>query len=132
MSIRIVSQEQIRFDIDVESYNRIVRDVTATVTTVINEKIATLLEIGIGGQAVERIVSDFDNSAVARQVADNIDYTRVVDYGRGQMVSALLGDDRFNVLVNRSITSATVGIIDDTVERVTSRIQDSTNQQGDM
>ena len=132
MSIRIVSQEQIRFDIDVESYSRIVRDVTATVTTVINEKIATLLEIGIGGQAVERIVSDFDYSDIARQVADNIDYTRVVDYGRGQMVSALLGDDRFNVLVNRSITSATVGIIDDTVERVTSRIQDSTNQQGDM
>lgn len=27
MSIRIVSEEQIRFDVDVESYNRIVRDV---------------------------------------------------------------------------------------------------------
>jgi hypothetical protein len=31
MSIRIVSQEQIRFDVDVESYNRIVRDVSNTV-----------------------------------------------------------------------------------------------------
>ena len=31
MTIRIVSQEQVRFDIDVESYNRIARDVSNTV-----------------------------------------------------------------------------------------------------
>ena len=31
MTIRIVSQEQVRFDIDVESYNRITRDVSNTV-----------------------------------------------------------------------------------------------------
>ena len=132
MSVRIVSQEQIRFDIDVESYNRIVRDVSAAVIVALNERVTMMLENGIGEAAVSRIVSDFDNMRVAREVAANIDYARIIDYGRGQMVSALLGDDRFNVLVNRSITSATVGIIDDTVERVTSRIQDSTNQQGDM
>jgi hypothetical protein len=32
MSIRIVSSEQVRFDVDVESYNRIVRDITLHVT----------------------------------------------------------------------------------------------------
>ena len=32
MTIRIVSNEQIRFDIDVESYNRILRDLLAHLT----------------------------------------------------------------------------------------------------
>ena len=32
MTIRVVSNEQIRFDIDVESYNRILRDLLANLT----------------------------------------------------------------------------------------------------
>ena len=31
MSIRLVSEEQLRFDVDIESYNRIVKDISNAV-----------------------------------------------------------------------------------------------------
>ena len=72
MTIRIVSQEQIRFDIDVESYNRITRDVSLTVA----DRIPELVRAEMHETAMERIVNNIDTNSIAYQVAMQMDYHR--------------------------------------------------------
>ena len=126
MTIRIVSNEQIRFDIDVESYNRILRDLLANVTErVTNHCEATLNELirnGIGRDLTETITESIDLENVATYVSANLNYSRVIEIAKQQLVANLLADDRFNVLVTRGINSATVGFIDEAVERVTAQL----------
>ena len=126
MTIRIVSNEQIRFDIDVESYNRILRDLLANVTErVTNHCEATLNELirnGIGRDLTETITESIDLENVATYVAANLNYSRVIEIAKQQLVANLLADDRFKVLVTRGINSATVGFIDEAVERVTAQL----------
>ena len=126
MTIRIVSDEQIRFDIDVESYNRILRDLLANVTErVTNHCEATLNELirnGIGRDLTETITESIDIDNVAMYVSANLNYSRVIEIAKQQLVANLLADDRFNVLVTRGINNATVGFIDEAVERVTAQL----------
>ena len=126
MTIRIVSNEQIRFDIDVESYNRILRDLLAHLTErVTNHCEATLNELirnGIGRDLTETITESIDLEHVATYVSANLNYSRVIEIAKQQLVANLLADDRFNVLVTRGINSATVGFIDEAVERVTAQL----------
>ena len=126
MTIRIVSNEQIRFDVDVESYNRIVRDLVANVTERVTDHCqATLNEIiqnGIGRDLTETITESVDLETVAMYVSTNLNYSRVIEIAKQQLVANLLADDRFNVLVTRGINSATVGFIDEAVERVTAQL----------
>ena len=126
MTIRIVSNEQIRFDIDVESYNRILRDLLAHLTErVTNHCEATLNELirnGIGRDLTETITESIDLEHVATYVSANLNYGRVIEIAKQQLVANLLADDRFNVLVTRGINSATVGFIDEAVERVTAQL----------
>ena len=126
MTIRIVSNEQIRFDIDVESYNRILRDLLANLTErVTNHCEATLNELirhGISRDLTETITESIDLEHVATYVSANLNYGRVIEIAKQQLVANLLADDRFNVLVTRGINSATVGFIDEAVERVTAQL----------
>ena len=126
MTIRIVSNEQIRFDVDVESYNRIVRDLVANVTERVTDHCqATLNEIiknGISRDLAETITESVDLETVAMYVSTNLNYSRVIEIAKQQLVANLLADDRFNVLVTRGINNATVGFIDETVERVTAQL----------
>ena len=126
MTIRIVSNEQIRFDIDVESYNRILRDLLANLTErVTNHCEATLNELirnGISRDLTETITESIDLEHFAKYVSANLNYSRVIEIAKQQLVANLLADDRFNVLVTRGINSATVGFIDETVERVTAQL----------
>ena len=126
MTIRIVSNEQIRFDIDVESYNRILRDLLANVTERVTDHCqATLNEIitnGLSSQLTETIAGFVDIDNVAMYVSANLNYSRVIEIAKQQLVANLLADDRFKVLVTRGINSATVGFIDEAVERVTAQL----------
>ena len=126
MTIRIVSNEQIRFDVDVESYNRIVRDLVANVTERVTDHCqATLNEIiknGISRDLAETITESVDLETVAMYVSTNLNYSRVIEIAKQQLVANLLADDRFNVLVTRGINNATVGFIDEAVERVTAQL----------
>ena len=126
MTIRIVSNEQIRFDIDVESYNRIIRDLLANVTERVTDHCqATLNEIitnGLSSQLTETIAGFVDIDNVAMYVSANLNYSRVIEIAKQQLVANLLADDRFNVLVTRGINNATVGFIDEAVERVTAQL----------
>lgn len=126
MTIRIVSNEQIRFDIDVESYNRILRDLLANLTERVTDHCqATLNEIitnGLSSQLTETIAGFVDIDNVAMYVSANLNYSRVIEIAKQQLVANLLADDRFKVLVTRGINSATVGFIDEAVERVTAQL----------
>ena len=126
MTIRIVSNEQIRFDVDVESYNRIVRDLVANVTERVTDHCqAALNEIiqnGISRDLAETITESVDLETVAMYVSTNLNYSRVIEIAKQQLVANLLADDRFNVLVTRGINNATVGFIDEAVERVTAQL----------
>ena len=126
MTIRIVSNEQIRFDIDVESYNRILRDLLANVTERVTDhcqaKLNEIITDGLSSQLTETIAGFVDIDSVAMYVSANLNYSRVIEIARQQLVANLLADDRFNVLVTRGINSATVGFIDEAVERVTAQL----------
>lgn len=128
MTIRIVSQEQIRFDIDVESYNRITRDVSNTVA----DRIPALVRAEMHETAMERIVNNIDTNTIAYQVAMQMDYHRIIEYAKTELITHLLADARFVTLLQRGINSATVGVINETVEIVTSRIENQTTNQGDI
>jgi hypothetical protein len=128
MSIRIVSQEQIRFDVDVESYNRIVRDVSNTVA----DRMPALVRAEMHETAVERIINNIDTTTIAYQVAMQMDYHRVIEYAKTELVALLLADARFVTLLQRGINTATVGVINETVEIVTSRIENQTTNEGDI
>ncbi len=128
MTIRIVSQEQIRFDIDVESYNRITRDVTA----VISERVSALVRQELTAEFVNRAVENTDFNAIAFRLAEIMDYRRIVEAAKTEMVAHLIDDERFKTLLQRGINTATVGVINETVEIVTSRIENKTTNQGDI
>ena len=128
MTIRIVSQEQIRFDIDVESYNRITRDVSLTVAN----RIPELVRAEMHETAMERIVNNIDTNSIAYQVAMQMDYHRIIEYAKAELITHLLADARFVTLLQRGINSATVGVINETVEIVTSRMENQTTNQGDI
>ena len=126
MTIRIVSNEQIRFDIDVESYNRILRDLLANVTERVTDhcraKLDEIITNGLSSQLTETIAGFVDIDNVAMYVSANLNYSRVIEIAKQQLVANLLADDRFKVLVTRGINSATVGFIDEAVERVTAQL----------
>lgn len=126
MTIRIVSNEQIRFDIDVESYNRILRDLLANVTERVTDhcraKLDEIITNGLSSQLTETIAGFVDIDNVAMYVSANLNYSRVIEVAKQQLVANLLADDRFKVLVTRGINSATVGFIDEAVERVTAQL----------
>lgn len=128
MSIRIVSEEQIRFDVDVESYNRIVRDVSSTV----GERLPALVQQQMSEQIMAHVVSNMDMSQVGYQAAQQMDYHRIIEYAKTELVAYLLADARFIQLLQRGINTATVGVINETVEIVTSRIENQTTNQGDI
>jgi len=132
MTIRIVSNEQVRFDIDVESYNRIVRDITLHVTARCEEQINRMIANGISSELSQSISESIDLDNVAMYVSANLNYSRVIEIAKQQLVANLLADDRFNVLVTRGINSATVGFIDEAVERVTAQLGGQLGMESDV
>jgi len=124
MSIRLVSEEQIRFDVDVESYNRIVRDISNKVMESTIEYAQSIINNTISDALTARVANSLDYSIIASY----LDYRRVIEYSKTHIIAALLEDERFKTLFQRGINTATIGFIDETVERVTTRLE---NQEGE-
>jgi hypothetical protein len=124
MSIRLVSQEQIRFDVDVETYNRIVRDITNKVMESTIEYAQSIVNNAIGDAIIARVAQCIDYN----NIAGHLDYRRVIEYSKTHIIASLLEDERFKTLFQRGINTATIGFIDETVERVTTRLE---NQEGE-
>ena len=125
MSIRLVSEEQLRFDVDVESYNRIVRDISMAVMERTIEYAQSIINNTVNDALIQRIANQIDYG----NLANNMNYRHVVDQTKTYIISHLLEDERFKTLFQRGINTATIGFIDETVERVTTRIE---NQEGEV
>ena len=132
MTIRIVSNEQIRFDVDVESYNRIVRDITRTTTDLCERQINAVIANQISNELRDAVVASIDIDAVCYHVSNNLNYARIIDLAKTQLVNVLLDDERFKVLVNRGINNSTIGFIDETVERVTAHMEQQAGMESDV
>jgi len=124
MSIRLVSEEQIRFDVDVETYNRIVRDITNKVM----ESTVEYAQSIINNTIIDSVANKLANYIDYNNVAGHLDYRRVIEYSKTHIIASLLEDERFKTLFQRGINTATIGFIDETVERVTTRLE---NQEGE-
>lgn len=132
MSIRLVSTEQVRFDVDTESYNRIIRQLTADTTEIMQKQLITMMSNNLTDRICQQIIDNLDHSQIAYLVSQHIDYARVVEYAKTAIATLLTADARFNVLLTRGINTATIGVIDETVERVTARLTNNPTNQGDM
>jgi len=136
MSIRLVSTEQVRFDVDAESYNRMLKyllqEFQSTMVQQIEATISSILSNSVRDSLIEKIMEDFDYSSIEYNLSQHVDYSRVVDYIKQGVADLLRGDARFNTLITRGINAATIGVIEETVELVTARMLENQNKQGDI
>jgi hypothetical protein len=136
MSIRLVSTEQIRFDVDAESYNRMLKyllqEFQSTMVQQIEATISSILSNSVRNSLIEKIMEDFDYSSIEYNLSQHVDYSRVVDYIKQGVADLLRVDARFNTLITRGINAATIGVIEETVELVTARMLENQNKQGDI
>lgn len=131
MSIRLVTTDQLRFDVDVETYNRITRDVTQTLMERCSELVQNLVNSTITSLLTNHVAQNIDYDNLAYIVGNNLNYSRIVDMAKTELVQNMLTDTRFQTLIQRGINTATIGFIDETVERVTTRVEENKGIVGD-
>jgi hypothetical protein len=137
MPFRIQSEGEVRFEVDVESYGRMVSEVAAIVDANTQNRVDLMIANGlasdIGQSIMEKLLEDspFGNNLYGA-IANNINYTYLVDSIKTQVVGMLMDDARFNTLLQRAINNVTVGAIDETVERVTARLQNEIGIESDV
>ena len=132
MSIRLVTNDVLRLDVDVETYNRMFREIKDTLEAHYSTLIAEIIDSRMTAKVVEQIVSRVDYEAINYQAANMMNYSRVIDVAKTELVAHLLSDDRFKTLVQRGLNTATVGLIDETVERVATRMEERSGIVGDV
>ncbi len=137
MPFRIQSQGEVRFEVDVESYGRMISEVSTIVNEGTQSRIDSIIANGlaseIGQSIMEKLMEDspFGNNLYT-SIANHINYSYLVDSIKTQVVGLLLNDERFNTLLQRAINNVTVGAIDETVERVTARLQNEIGIESDV
>ena len=132
MSIRLVTNDVLRLDVDVETYNRMFREIKDTLETHYSTLITEIIDSRMTAKVVEQIVSRVDFDAINYQAANMLNYSRIVDVAKTELVAHLLSDDRFKTLVQRGLNNATVGLINETVERVATRMEERSGIVGDV
>lgn len=131
MSIRLVTTDQLRFDVDVETYNRITRDVTQNIMERCVDLIKNSVDNTITSVLTSHVAQNIDYDNMAYMVGNNLNYSRIVDIAKTELVQHMLADERFKTLIQRGINTATIGFIDETVERVTTRVEENKGIVGD-
>ena len=132
MSIRLVTNDVLRLDVDVETYNRMFREIKDTLEAHYSTLIAEIIDSRMTAKVVEQIMSRVDFDAINYQAANMLNYSRIVDVAKTELVAHLLSDDRFKTLVQRGLNTATVGLINETVERVATRMEERSGIVGDV
>ena len=132
MSIRLVTEDVLRLDVDVETYNRIFREIQQKLDERYGELISELIESKLTEKFIQQITSRIDYEAINYQAANMMNYGRVIDHAKTELVAHLLSDERFKTLVQRGLNIATVGLINETVERVSTLMQENNGIAGDV
>ncbi len=132
MSIRLVTNEVLRLDVDIESYNRIVKQITTDLTPMIERHITQSLTNKILDDITERVINNFDIQSIEYRVSQHLEYGRIVEYIKTPVADLLITNERFKTLITRNITATTNGVIDETIERVIARMTPTTTNEGDI
>lgn len=132
MSIRLVTEDVLRLDVDVETYNRMFREIQQKLDERYGELISELIESKLTEKFIQQITSRIDYEAINYQAANMMNYGRVIDHAKTELVAHLLSDERFKTLVQRGLNMATVGLINETVERVSTLMQENNGIAGDV
>lgn len=135
MPFRLVSTENISFDVDPETYARMLSAIKSGIASQVEDYLRYTTNMRLQDNIAEQLINSFDNSEfydnITSRLSVSINYNYIVDSIKQQVVNLLLADDRFNTLLSRCINNATVGVVDETVERVTARLQNAINGEGD-
>lgn len=135
MPFRLVSTGEVSFDVNPETYTRMLLAIKSDIASQVEEYLQYTTRTRLHDSIAEQLIGNFDNSEfysnIIAQLSSNLNYNYIVDSIKQQVVGLLLGDDRFNTLLSRCINNATVGVVDETVERVTARLQNQINGEGD-
>lgn len=132
MSIRLVTEDVLRLDVDIETYNRMFREIQQKLDERYGELISELIESKLTEKFIQQITSRIDYEAINYQAANMMNYGRVIDHAKTELVAHLLSDERFKTLVQRGLNIATVGLINETVERVSTLMQENNGIAGDV
>jgi hypothetical protein len=103
-------------------------EVRQLVTELLTDQISTDMVAAVTRKVLDTV--NYDH--IAQYAGMNLDYSRVVDYARGGIISSLLNDERFSSRLMRLVGDATVGVTNETVERVTAIIESKSNNNSDL
>ena len=126
--MRLTTRGTTTFELDPDSYSKMMVEVRELVTQLLTSQIASELISQIRSQILETV--DYDH--ITYYVSANLDYSRVIDYARNGVISNLLNDERFSSRLMRLVGDATVGVTNETVERVTAIIESKSNNNSDL
>ncbi len=126
--MKLTSRGAVQFELDPDSYAKMMLEVRELVMTHMVGKLSEELLASI----TRRVLDTVDYQHLAQYTANNLDYSRVVEYARNGIIGSLLNDERFSSRLRRVVGDATVGVTNETVERVTAIIESNSNNNGDV
>lgn len=126
--MRLTTRGTTTFELDPDSYSKMMMEVRQLVTELLTSHTSTELL----AQVTHQVLDTIDSEYVAQYAGMNLDYSRVVEYARSGIVSNLLNDERFSSRLMRLVGDATVGVTNETVERVTAIIESKSNNNSDL
>lgn len=126
--MRLTSRGAVQFELDPDSYSTMMLEVRELVMTHMVGKLSEELLASI----TRRVLDTVDYQHLAQYTANNLDYSRVVEYARNGIIGSLLNDERFSSRLMRLVGDATVGVTNETVERVTAIMESKSNNNSDL
>lgn len=126
--MRLVSTNAIRFDLDIDSDAVLQHHIRQAVL----DGLTTELKEVIIEQLSQNLMAGIDMNILASYMVNHISLATIAEHARRDIVSYLLNDERFNSRVMRHIHDATVGVTNETVERVTAVIQSQLQDNSDV
>lgn len=116
-----------------DNLSEIINSIMEQIQPIITERIDYAISQGMRAGALQKLVDSVDTSSVAQQLSYNSDFVNsVANYGARDFTRVMLEDERFNNRMFRRIADATVGVTNETVERVVAILQEQKNSDGDI
>jgi len=126
--MRLTTRGATTFELDPDSYSKMMVEVRQLVTELLTDQISSDLTASI----TRRVLDTINQEYIAQYAGMNLDYSRVVDYARGGIISSLLNDERFSSRLMRLVGDATVGVTNEAVERVSAIMESKSNNNSDL
>jgi hypothetical protein len=126
--MRLTTRGATTFELAPDSYSKMMVEVRQLVTELLTDQIS----VDMVATVTRKVLDTVNYDHIAQHAGMNLDYSRVVDYARGGIISHLLNDERFSSRLMRLVGDATVGVTNETVERVTAIIESKSNNNSDL